>query len=127
MSNSKLPGKLLSTVVGDLGEKRRWRQYRTRAKQLPEPYSTAIEAFQRYLMYGAGGGGGVAMFEDLIDLFDQSAADRTPIREIVGDDPVEFIETFARNYQDESWLQRERTRLNNVIARAAGEDVGKEG
>ncbi|MQY24267.1 DUF1048 domain-containing protein [Nocardia macrotermitis] len=127
MSESKLPGKLLSTVVGDLGEKRRWRQYRARAKQLPEPYSTAIEAFQRYLMYGAGGGGGVAMFEDLIDLFEQSAADRAPLREIVGDDPVEFIETFARNYQDESWIKRERERLGNAIAKAAGENVGNEG
>ena len=125
MSDSKLPGKLLSTVVGDLGEKRRWRQYRSRAKQLPEPYDTAIEAFQRYLMYASGGS--VAMFEDLIDLFEQSAADRTPIREIVGDDPVEFIDTFARNYQDESWIKRERERLNKAISRAAGEDVGKEG
>jgi len=27
------------------------------------------------------------MFEDLLDLFEQSAANRTPIREIVGEDP----------------------------------------
>ncbi|MFE9577298.1 DUF1048 domain-containing protein [Nocardia sp. NPDC006044] len=42
------------------------------------------------------------MFEDLLDLFEQSAADGTPIREVVGQDPVEFIEAFARNYQEES-------------------------
>ena len=37
-------------------------------------------------------------FEDLADLFERAAADGTPIREIVGGDPVEFAETFAQNY-----------------------------
>ena len=30
--------------------------------------------------------------------FEQRAADGTPVRAIVGDDPVEFVETFVRNY-----------------------------
>ena len=42
------------------------------------------------------------MFEDLADLFEQGAADGTPIREIVGEDPVEFAETFSQNYADGS-------------------------
>lgn len=112
---------LTTKVIGDLGEKKRWRQYKTRAKQLPPSYRTAVEAFERFLMYGGAGGGGVSMFEDLVDLFEQSAVDETPIREVVGEDPVEFIETFARNYRDESWLNRERARLNSAIERAAGE------
>ena len=37
-----------------------------------------------------------SMFEDLADLFEQAAADATPIREIVGEDPVEFVDAFAR-------------------------------
>ncbi|WP_280253918.1 DUF1048 domain-containing protein [Nocardia abscessus] len=111
---------LTSKVIGDLGDKRRWRQYKARAKQLPAGYRTAVEAFERYLMYG-GAGGGVSMFEDLVDLFEQCAADNTPIREVVGEDPVEFIETFARNYHEESWLNRERARLNSAIERVAGE------
>lgn len=36
--------------------------------------------------------------EGLADLFERAAADRAPIREIVGDDPVEFVESFAQNY-----------------------------
>lgn len=113
---------LASKVIGDLGDKKRWRQYKTRSKQLPPNYRTAVEAFERYLMYGGTGGGGVAMFDDLIDLFEQSAADEIPIREVVGGDPVGFIETFARNYQEESWLNRERARLNSAIERAAAEE-----
>jgi DNA-binding ferritin-like protein (Dps family) len=65
------------------------------------------------------------MLEDLADLFEQSAADGTPVREVVGGDPVEFIETFARNYEEYSWRNRERERLISAIERAAGEDTGK--
>ena len=114
----------IEKVIGDLGDKRRWRQYKARAKQLPEPYRTAVDAFERYLMF-CGSGGGASMFEDFIDLFEQSAADGTPIRGVVGEDPVEFIEAFARNYQEESWINRERERLIGAIERAAGDDTGK--
>jgi DNA-binding ferritin-like protein (Dps family) len=66
------------------------------------------------------------MYADLIDLFEQSAANRTPIREIVGEDPVEFIEVFVRNYPKGQWIIRERERLTNAIERAAGDDIGSE-
>ena len=51
------------------------------------------------------------MFEDLADLFQQSAADGTPIREIVGEDPMEFVEAFAQNYSKGGCVTRERERL----------------
>jgi DNA-binding ferritin-like protein (Dps family) len=66
------------------------------------------------------------MFDDLLDLFEQSAANRIPIREIVGEDPVEFLEAFVRNYPDGNWRTRERDRLISAIDRAAGENPGKE-
>ena len=68
------------------------------------------------------GGGGTAIYGDLIDLFEQSAANGTPIREIVGEDPVEFIETFVRNYPKGQWIIRERERLTDAIKRAEGEE-----
>jgi DNA-binding ferritin-like protein (Dps family) len=113
----------IEKVIGDLGEKRRWRQYKVRAKKLPESYRTSVDALERYLMVLGPGGSG-AIFEDLIDLFEQSAADGTPVREVVGDDPVESIEAFARNYQEDSWKSRERKRLTDAIERATGEDAG---
>lgn len=111
----------IEKLVGDLDDKRRWRQYKARAKQLPASYRTAVDAFERYLMF-FGAGGGVSMFEDLADLFEQSAADGTPIREVVGEDAVEFIETFAQNYREDSWINRERERLNHAIVTLEGEE-----
>src|SRR6266536_3066622 len=53
---------------------------------------------------------------------EQSAANGTPIREIVGEDPVEFIEAFVRNYPKGQWIIRERERLTTAIDRAAGDE-----
>ncbi|HEY7226009.1 MAG TPA: DUF1048 domain-containing protein [Micromonosporaceae bacterium] len=111
----------LEKVIGDLGDKRRWRQYKARTRQLPPNYRMAIEAVEHYLMYLGPGSGDVSMFEDLIDLFERAAADGTPIRSIVGDDPVEFVEAFKENYAKGGWIMRERSRLTDAIARAAGE------
>ena len=115
--------KFTSKVIGD---KRRWREYKARTRQLPENYRTAIDALERYLMYfgPADGDSAASMFEDLADLFEQAAADGTPIREIVGEDPVEFVEAFLQNYSKGGWVTRERERLLNAIARAEGEDGG---
>lgn len=65
----------------------------------------------------------ITMLEDLGDLFGQSVANGTPVRDIVGDDPVEFAETFLKNYSTGRWLQKERERLTAAIDRAAAGDV----
>jgi DNA-binding ferritin-like protein (Dps family) len=117
----------IEKVVGDFGDKRRWREYKARVKALPESYRTAVEALNRYFMYFGGivkGDTLMTMLEDLADLFEQAAADETPIRAVVGEDPVEFAETFLRNYSDGQWINKERERLVKAIARAAGEDGG---
>lgn len=112
--------KFISKVIGEKGQ---WRQYKARAKQLPASYRTVVDALERYLMYFGTGGDGTAIYVDLVDLFEQSAANRIPIRQVVGEDPVEFIETFVRNYPKGEWIIRERERLTNAIERAAEEEA----
>ena len=110
-----------------IGPKRQWRLYKARARQLPASYRTALDALQRYLnYYGGTGGDGTALYADLIDMLEQSAANGTPIRQVVGEDPVEFIETFVRNYPKGQWIIRERERLTKGIERAAGEETGRQ-
>jgi DNA-binding ferritin-like protein (Dps family) len=115
---------LIDKVVGEAGDKQRWRAYKARKEQLPRNYRVAVDALERYLTYfGAIHKGDVlvTMLEDLADLFEQSAANGTPIRTIVGDEPVEFAETFLRNYAEGQWINKERTRLTDAIERAADE------
>lgn len=118
----------IETVTGSLEEKRRYRQYKARVKQLPEPYRTAVEALARYVMYfGAIARGDtlVTMLDDLADLFEQSAADRTPLRNVVGEDPVEFAETFLQNYAEGQWINKERRRLARTIRDLEQHEAGQ--
>ena len=109
----------IEMVTGSLEEKRRYREYKARTKQLPERYRTTIEALERYLMYrGAITKGDVmlTMLDDLLELIENSAATETPVRAIVGEDPVEFAEEFLRNYSEGEWINKERARLSKAIA-----------
>ncbi|MFI7353324.1 DUF1048 domain-containing protein [Streptomyces avidinii] len=111
-------GGFISKVIGP---KKRWRAYKARVKELPENRRTAVEAIERYLMHfvPTDGDSNAAMFEDLADLFEQAAADGTPIREIVGEDPVEFVDTFAENYSEGGYVPaRARKQLVEALARA---------
>jgi DNA-binding ferritin-like protein (Dps family) len=126
MSDAEKRG-LISKVIGD---KRRWRQYKARVRQLPPNYRTAVDAIERYLMYFGpmDVDSAASLVDDVADLFERAAADETPIREIVGEDPVEFVDALVRNYSSKGgYVARERQRLISAIDRAAGEDTGSEG
>ncbi|MFI9358021.1 DUF1048 domain-containing protein [Streptomyces lydicus] len=125
MSDGEKSG-FISKVIGP---KKRWRAYKARVKELPENYRTAVEAIERYTMHfvPTDGDSNASMFEDLADLFEQAAADGTPIREIVGDDPVEFAEAFVQNYSEGGYVPpRARKRLADDIERATSQDTGKD-
>ena len=120
----------IEKIVGDLGDKRRWRQYKARVKALPANYRTTVQALERYLTYfGAITKGdvpvdvGMSMLEDLVDLFEGAAADRAPIRAVVGEDPVEFAETFFRNYSDGQWISKEREQSVSAIERGFYKEI----
>jgi len=113
--------KWIEAITGSLDQKKQYRQYKARIAALPEPYGAAAKATDRYLMLASGitdGDALVQMLVDLADLWERAAADGTPVRDIVTDDPAEFAETFARAYNGKVWLDKERTRLNKAIDEA---------
>ena len=81
-------------------EKKRYKRYKARKEQLPTSYHEAIDAVERYaLRFGpATGEAVVAMLDDLIEIFEVGMKDGTPVRAIVGDDPVRFTEDFLKNF-----------------------------
>jgi len=124
MSDVEKTGFISKFVQLVIGDKKRWRAYKARVKQLPDNYRAAVDGIERYTMYvgPADGDKAMTMFEDLADLFEQAAADGTPIRDIVGDDPIEFVETFVANYGGGGWISREQKKLSDAITLAEGED-----
>jgi DNA-binding ferritin-like protein (Dps family) len=112
----------IEKLTGSFDDKKRWRQYKARKEQLPASYRTAIDGLERYFMYAGSivkGDVLMQMLEDLADLIERAAVDGTPIRDIVGDDPVEFADTFIQNYSDGQWINKERQRLTDAIDKAA--------
>ena len=117
--------KWIEALTGSLEQKKQYRQDMARIKGLPEPYRTAAKATHRYLMYSGGvtdGDSMITMFTDLADLWERAAADGTPVRDVVGEDPVEFAETFGQAYVGERWIDKERSRLTKAI-----EDAERDG
>jgi DNA-binding ferritin-like protein (Dps family) len=88
-------------AIGWIDQKRRYRQYKARTKQLPANYHAAIDALERYLTFfgPTKGDSLLSMLEDLADLFE---------------------------HPEGQWISRERERLTNAIERAAGEGTRNE-
>ena len=123
------------TLTGPLSQKKQYRQDKARIDALPEPYGSVAKAMHRYITYFAGVTDGdtlVTMFGELADLWERASLDATPVRDIVGDDPVGFAETFAQAYAGKQWIDKERARFVATVDSAErissgasdGEDAG---
>lgn len=116
-----MAAKWIETLTGSLEQKKQYRQYRDRIDALPEPYRSTAKAYHRYFMYYGGFADGetlVLMLTEFADLWERAAADGTSVREIVGEDPVEFGEAFVRAFVGREWIDKERERLVAAVERA---------
>jgi DNA-binding ferritin-like protein (Dps family) len=119
---------LVEKIVGRIADKRRWRAYQARVRALPPDHRATVEALERYLLsLGAVHEGDVLlrMVEDLVQRFERAAADAVPVRSVVGEDPVQFAETFVRAYSHTHWNDGEHRRLTRAVERAAGGGAGE--
>ncbi|MFB7249101.1 DUF1048 domain-containing protein [Microbacterium sp. NPDC056234] len=120
-----MANKWIEMVTGPLEQKKQYKQDKARMEALPEPYRTAATAMNRYFMYYGGITSGdtlIQMFTDLVDLWERAAVDGTPVQDIIGDDPVDFTETFAKSYQGKEWIDKERARLTKAFDEAIGKE-----
>ncbi|MGL4572853.1 MAG: DUF1048 domain-containing protein [Clostridium sp.] len=92
--------KFIKLVIGDLDEKREYREMMKRVDALPEDYKYAFKKIQKY-MYSVGAPGGnmtifndLTMFMDLLDLFETSAADGRKVIDVIGSDVSKFSDEF---------------------------------
>jgi DNA-binding ferritin-like protein (Dps family) len=119
--------KWIELVTGSLEQKKRYRQFRARLDALPEPYGRAAKAFQRYFMHSGGtvmdAETILTMMGDFVELWERAAADGTSVKAIVGDDPVEFADSFAQAYTGKRWIDKERARLVTTIEDAEREQL----
>ncbi len=85
----------LNLVLGDLDEKKAYRQVMKRADALPEDYRFAFKKIQHYLYYFGEVGCSLDLYSDLIDLFEESAAQGKQVLDVVGEDVSAFSEQLV--------------------------------
>lgn len=95
--------------------KREYKETMARVKKLPEDYEYVFKKIQSH-MWNFGSGAGydmMAIHNDLVDLFEESAANGKDVLEVTGDDVAAFCEELLRNAS--TYAQDWRTKLNREI------------
>lgn len=100
-----------------LGDKKEWKQMEARAKALPEEYDFVYHKIQNYMWnLAAGHSPGmemIAIFKDLLDLFEEGAANGKHVLEVTGEDVAAFCDELLRNAK--TYTENWREKLNREI------------
>lgn len=110
---------IIKLIIGDLNDKREYKQMMKRADALPKDYCYAFHKIQNY-MFSVGAPNGdtkiftdLTMFKDLVDLFEASAADGKHLLDVIGSDVGKFSDEFMSAYTTNSETLKEK--LNKEI------------
>ncbi|WP_282801665.1 DUF1048 domain-containing protein [Secundilactobacillus kimchicus] len=105
----------LTTMIGD---KKRYNAFKQDMAALPPAYAKTLDALQRYIWNFAKNGAMLDPLEDILHMFQESAAEKVPVNQAVGDDPVVFAESIMAQYPDDLWLIKYRNQLREQVAQA---------
>lgn len=101
--------KLIQKMIGD---KKEFKEQLARVEALPEDYKFVFEKIQGYMWSFAGGDGSEMLKtqQELIELFETSAADGKHVLEVTGEDVAGFCDEFIRDTK--KWTDNYREKLN---------------
>lgn len=114
-------GKIINTIIGDLGEKKRYRENEKRAKALPDEYAEAYKKIKQYLWSTSG----ILTIEPLIslvDLLEEAAANGRSVVDITGPDVAAFADDLVKG--ESSYKDQQRDKLNKNFTKKQ-DDEGK--
>lgn len=99
-------------------DKTEWNKQQARIKAMPADYQIVIAEVQNYFWHFAGGDGMdmMAGIYDLIDFFEEGAANNVPVLDLVGNDVAEFAENALREMQAKRWTDDVKAKINHHVA-----------
>lgn len=98
-------------------DKKRYNAYVKAKAQLPDDYEKALTALDHYMMNFVGNSEFMGIFEDLLQLFADGAAEGRSINELVGNDPVKFADDIMAEYPEVLWYSKTRKKLKDEFER----------
>ena len=112
--------RFIKLVIGDLEEKKEYRQMMKRVNSLPQEYRFAFKNIQKY-MYNIGSANtdmnsfiSLDVFMGLLELFETSVAEGKSVIDITGSDVGRFADEFMAAYSSDT--ETVRNKLNHEIA-----------
>ncbi len=91
---------IIKLIIGDMEEKRTYKQMMKRVDALPKDYRFTFRKIQHY-MFSVGPPRGdmtiftdLTMFTDLVDLLEASAAEGRQVLDVIGSDVGKFCDEF---------------------------------
>lgn len=115
-----MPKSIIELVVGDLGEKRAYRQFMKRVNSLPKDYRFVFKKIQHYMYNFGAVGCDMEMLTDLVGLFETSAADGKTAFDVIGSDLANFCDELIRASTNNTATTREK--LNQEIFKYFNEE-----
>ena len=118
---------IIKLIIGDMEEKRVYKQMMKRADVLPKDYRFAFRKIQHY-MFRVGPPGGdmtiftdLTMFTNLLDLFEASATEGRQVLNVIGSDVGKFCDEFMRASVTNTETLREK--LNKEVVEKFNKEV----
>lgn len=103
---------IIDLITGDFKEKKEYRQNEKRAKALPAEYAAAYKEIRNYL-WKTSGIETIQPLKNLVELFEESAADGKRVTSIIGKDVAMFADELVRG--ETSYFNKERKKLNDKL------------
>jgi DNA-binding ferritin-like protein (Dps family) len=107
-------GKIFNKILGDLSEKKAYKQNEKRAKALPAEYAEAYKNIKHYI-FSATGILTMEPLKVLVDMLEEAAAEGKHVIDITGADVAAFADELVRG--EHSYFDQQRKKLNKSFSK----------
>lgn len=104
--------KIIDTIVGDLNEKKRYKENEKRAKALPAEYAEAYDTIKHYL-WNTSGILTIDPLVALVDMLEEAAANGKHVIDVTGPDVAAFADDLVSG--EKSYKDQQRKKLNDKL------------
>ncbi|MDR1796310.1 MAG: DUF1048 domain-containing protein [Clostridiales Family XIII bacterium] len=115
--------KIIEKLIGNLDDKRAYREYKKRVLALPGEYGIVMKEIQSYIWSCGSLDGSLDLLHDLLALMEASAAEGKRVLDVTGDDVTAFCDGLIREWQGRTWQDTVREKVNDRIHKKL-EDAG---
>ena len=106
---------MLETFKKMIAEKKEWNLFQKRIKKLPKDYKNAMKGIQTYMFNFAGSPEIMQVLYDLLEMFEEGAAEGKKVTDIVGSDLGAFCEDISKALPGGNWMDNYKKNLKDQI------------